>query len=220
MSIPIVVSTSNKYHHCLRVFIYLFNKNWSDKQYVEIVGYEHPPFELPKNFTFHSMGEQGSDPSCFSGDLRRYFEYQGENIIWLFEDSFIKSVDFEKLKFLESLTKEDMVGRIDLGDQCLRGPFYDYHIKEVKRYEVDRPYRLSTQPSIWNLKYLLSYLKPGLSPWDLERLHPISDGWDILGIDGGCLKYNEGVTKKDIHAFDLNGIPEEQIDEMKQLGIL
>lgn len=201
--------------------MYLFNKNWSENQHVEIVGYKHPDFELPSNFTFYSMGEQGADPSCFSGDLRKYFEKQDDWFVWLFEDSFIKGIDVDDLYWINNYLLIDGVGRIDLGDQCIRGcnkPFIKY--TGVYRYCYDRAYRLSTQPSIWRKEFLLKYLNPGLSPWDFERLHPVIDGWDIIGLDTKTLEYNEGVTKKDIFAYNLDGVPQDQINEMKQLGIL
>lgn len=217
----IIVSTSDRYHHCLRIFIYLFNRNWSDKQHVEIVGYKHPDFELPSNFTFYSMGEQGSDPSCFSGDLRGYFSEEDKYFIWLFEDSFIKGVNLKDLDFIKSLLDVGEYGRIDLGDQCMRGCNEEL-IGDwgVYQYCQDRNYRLSTQPSIWNKEFLLKYLQEGLSPWDFERQHPINDGWAIIGLNTTTVTYNEGVTKKDIFAYNLDGVPQEQIDEMKQLNII
>jgi hypothetical protein len=46
----IYISTSNKYIHLIQPFQYLFNKFWSDKQRVTILGYEEPNFQLYKNF--------------------------------------------------------------------------------------------------------------------------------------------------------------------------
>ena len=39
-------------------FQYLFNKFWSDKQKVTILGYEEPKFKLEDNFNFISLGKQ------------------------------------------------------------------------------------------------------------------------------------------------------------------
>lgn len=113
----IICTTSNNYVHCLKIFIFLFNRNWSSNQRVEIVGYKYPDFELPSNFTFYSMGEQGSDPSCFSGDLRKYFEKQDDWFIWMMDDTFIKQVNFFLLKELICLsTIKENYGKYDYED--------------------------------------------------------------------------------------------------------
>lgn len=221
----IICTTSDKYNHCLKVFIYLFNANWPAKAPVEIVGYKKPDFELPDNFSFHSMGEQGPNPSCFSRDIRTYLEsIPDEWVIWFFEDSFIKSVDEDVLDYLFYFTKiaiPPMIGRIDLGDQARRGPHdivNGFH--DTCKYKADRAYRLSTQPSIWNVAYLKSYLKDGMSPWDFERQHPVSDGWEIIGHKDGAIKYNEGVFNKDIYKMNLEGVDQFHLEKMKELGIM
>ncbi len=66
----------------------------------------------------------------------------------------------------------------------------------------------------------MQYLTPNLSPWDFETQYSINDGWKILGPEEPALYSNEGVNRKDIYKYDLNGIKEEQIEEMKTLGLL
>jgi hypothetical protein len=220
----ITVTTSDKYHHLLKIFVYLFNKNWSSAQEVEIVGYNKPYFELPNNFTFYSLGKQSNTNKDFSNDLRKYFEKQDEWFIWVMEDSWIKSVDFVELSILKYLIFHvPNLGKINLSratqiqDHRLYDTIDDYRILENTQTSL---YRLSTAPSIWNREFLLQYLKPNLNPWDFETQESINDGWRILGPEEEAIKYNEGVCKRDLYDYDLNGIKEEQINEMKQLGIL
>src|ERR1035438_568210 len=109
----IIVTTSDKYHHIIPIFVFLFQKYWGSKQRVELVGYKTPDCLLPDNFTFVSIGEQGSKKD-FSTDLRKYFEEQDEYFIWSMEDTFLKkTINFESLDVLISLMKENTdIGRV------------------------------------------------------------------------------------------------------------
>ena len=71
--VNIYISTSNKYIHLIKPFQYLFNKFWSGKQNVTILGYEEPKFKLEDNFDFISLGKQTTiDDWCI--DLKNFFE--------------------------------------------------------------------------------------------------------------------------------------------------
>ena len=83
----IIVTTSDKYHHLLPVFFYLYNKYWGDD--FELVGYAKPECELPANCTWVSLGVQGEKHE-FSTDLRKYFEQQPDWFVWMMEDTFVK----------------------------------------------------------------------------------------------------------------------------------
>ncbi len=219
----IICTTSNKYLHLLKISCYLFNKNWSSEQQVEIVGYDKPEFELPPNFTFYSLGKQTDTNKDFSNDLRKYFEKQDDWFIWYFDDTFLKSLDLFKFDILKSLIREPNVGRINL---TYAGRIQDHFKSWTVRGNViientqTARYRICTQISLWNRKFLLQYLKPNMSPWDFESQDPKNDGWRILGLENGCIEHNEGVTRHDIHKYNLKGIREEQIQEMKELGLI
>ncbi len=219
----ICVTTSDRYHHIIPIFCYLFNQNWGSEYKVEIVGYKKPEIELPDNFSFVSLGKQGGDPSCFGADMRAYFQQQEEWFIWLFEDSFMVSVEHDKLDICKKLMECERVGRINLTASGLveeNIPFGDIEGYDVYQNTQKANYRLSTQPSIWNKNYLLQYLTKGLTPWRFETQYAINDGWNIIGLYDYPIVHNEGVRKKDIHAYNLSRIKEEQIEEMKQLKLI
>lgn len=213
----IICTTSNNYLHILPLFCYLFNKYWGAK--VQIVGYDKPSFDLPSNITFHSMGIQGSKKE-FSNDLAKYFEKQDEWFIWVMEDTFIKApVDINKLRVLAQLRNHN-VGRINLTGECIKQDHKLHSI--ISGYEIyentqTAKYRLSTQPSIWNKKFLLKYMTPGLSPWDFETQNAINDGYKILGMSEGAINHNEGVRRFDLYKYDLTGIDAEDIEHIKTL---
>ena len=72
-NLNIYISTSNKYIHLIKPFQYLFNKFWSDKQKVTILGYEEPKFKLEDNFNFISLGKQ-TTINDWCSDLSNFLE--------------------------------------------------------------------------------------------------------------------------------------------------
>lgn len=201
MSLRVVVSTSDRYHHLLPVFFYLYGCYWNAP--FDLVGYAKPSCPLPDNCTWVSLGEQGP-VNEWSTDLRRYFEsIKEDQFVWLFEDTLIRSFD----NSVDHIKLSENVGRICLTDDTKKREHYSdgwfVHASPTSRY------RLSTQPSIWNKKYLLQYLNPGLNCWDFETQDPINDGWDILGYVNPPLVSNEGVRRFGIRKLNLDGICED-----------
>ena len=58
----VIVTTCDAYLHALRPFAWLFNRYWGDDTEVIVGGFTPPSFELPSNFTFHSIGKQEDYP--------------------------------------------------------------------------------------------------------------------------------------------------------------
>lgn len=227
MELKIIITTSDRNRHIVPIFAYFFNKNWDSNQKVEVVGYKKPDIELPSNFTFVSLGEQSEDKKDFSNNLKKYFEKQDDWFIWMVEDCFIKSFKKEKLDILLKHRRED-IGRINLSSECIKQEHTFYTWADVKgeiniyQNTQTAKYRVSTQPSIWNKKFLLQYLKKDLSPWDFETQNSINDGWKIIGLDkeNAPIEHNEGVRKWDLYEYDFNGFPQEQIEELRTLKII
>lgn len=223
----IIVTTSNKYLHILPVFCFLFNRYWGSSHQVEIVGYDKPSFNLPPNFSFYSLGPQVGDATNFTRDLRRYFSKQEQHFIWMMEDTFVKApVNFHVLNVLQRVVHGRKVGRINLCHEVTKQEHSPYLMVEGLQLFKNNPfslYRLSTQPSIWNRDYVLRYMQADLTPWQFEcQSDNQVDRWLVLGLDQASapLIKNEGVRKRNIHAYDLNGIDETTISEMKTMGIL
>ena len=187
----IYISTSDNYLHVLKPFSYLFNKFWSDKQKVFILGYESPSFDLPNNFEFISMGEQ-KGIQYWANDLHKFFSsIDDEHFIYSMEDHFI--LDYVDIKLFERLKKylNDDVGRISLATQLANKQHTIIEtVGDVNIVESDPSiqYRLCTQWSIWNKDFMLQYLKPNMSAWDFELQgfrEPMNDGYRIIGLENG-----------------------------------
>jgi hypothetical protein len=223
----IIVTTSNKYLHILPIFCHLFNKYWDSKQQVEIVGYDKPTIELPINFNFVSLGKQTDDKQNFTRDLRKYFSKQNTFFFWFMEDTFIKApVDFRGINYLKSLTEKiPNVGRINLTGEVLKQDneyLTTIDGRDIYKNNKYSLYRLSTQPSIWNKYFALQYMVEDLSPWEFEcQSDHATDDFQVIGLaDNIPFKHNEGVRKYAIHDFNLEGIEEATIQEMKTLKII
>ncbi len=190
----ICVTTSIKYLHLVPVFDYLFKKYWGGE-------YELYKSDVPANE--------------WSTDLRKYFQQQPSKFIWLMEDTLIRNVHLDALKIACVAADNKNIGRFDLTKDVQKRPGYQLGLLYVA--DTHSRYRLSTQPSIWDKKFLLQYLTDGLSPWDFETQDPINDGWAVHGLIDYPVSHNEGVRKFDPHSLDLNGFPEEDVLHIKSL---
>jgi len=199
----IIITTSDKYHHCLPIFFKLYNKFWGEP--FELVGYKKPDMELPDNCTWVSLGEQRG-PEYFTDDLKPYFEKQPEYFVWMMEDSFIKApVDKAKIeRLLNLISFSNTIGKLCLTNESMKrghnisGAFF--------WVSSDADYRLSSQPAIWNREFLVGSMKPGLTPWKWETQNPKNDRWKIVGFPENVVIHNEGVRKNDIYKLNLEGI--------------
>lgn len=215
--IPIIVTTSDKYLHLITVFTHLFNKYWPDQE-VTLLGYQQPP-DLPDNFTFHSMGTQGT-VNEWSTDIRKYIESNPGIIhfIWLFDDTIIKGINEDALTVAYALAC-DGIGRVDLSCDLMKREHRIDNISDIAFASQTARYRLSTQPSIWNRGYFLQYCKDGMSPWEFETQDPMNDGWHVVCPLEKAVLHNEGCTKRDIYKLDLNGLCQEDIDHIKNIAV-
>ena len=202
----IIVTTSDKYHHILPVFFYLYNKYWGDP--FDLVGHAKPECELPANCTWVSLGEQ-TGPKDWSTQLRPYFEQQPTWFVWMMEDTFLKDKVLMPPYILEL-----PIGRVDLTNDVQKR---EHNKTGYITASQNSRYRLSTQPSIWNRDYLLKYLTPSLSPWDFETQDPKNDGWDVIGFVNPPVNHNEGVRRFDTRKLNLEGMSEEDIAYIKTI---
>lgn len=209
----IICTTSDRYHHILPVLLYLYKKYWNEP--FILLGYEKPSCPLPDNCTFVSMGVQGP-VSEWSTDIRAYIESAGSAadwFVWLMEDTLLREPVDDTIAWALCMPT---VGRVNLTSDVSKRE----HMTTSEGVLWASPgsrYRLSTQPSIWNRKYLLQYLTNGLTPWDFETQDPKNDGWQIAALAKPPVVHNEGVTRRDIYKLDLAGLAQEDIDHIKTI---
>ena len=213
----IIITTSDKYHHLLPIFFYLYNKYWGEP--FDLVGHKKPECELPDNCTWVSLGEQQGTKK-WSDQLRPYFEQQPDWFVWMMEDTFLKG-QVRGNRDAMQLPSYVLLGSFGVGRKCLTDDLtkreHNKHKDGVEAAQGSR-YRLSTQPSIWNKQFLFLYLTPGLSPWDFETQDPINDDWLIIGDNNPSITHNEGVRRFDLYKLNLYGMCQEDIDYINQIA--
>ena len=170
----------------LKIYFHLFKKFWGSEQKVVILGFMHPEFELPENFTFVSLAEkQEGGAKKWTRYLYNYFKtIEDEYVIFSLEDFFpTQKPNLQTLNMLFEFTKTHNVGRCDITWDSYINIFDRNNTAAKNRsYKVlkksndfvllqipeNAPYRISTQPSIWEKEYLLEFLNNDWSPWDFE----------------------------------------------------
>ena len=170
----------------LKIYFYLFEKFWGSEQEVVILGFTRPDFELPKNFTFVSLADkQEGGAKKWTRYLYNYFKtIDDEYVIFSLEDFFpTQKPNLQTLNMLFEFTKTHNVGRCDITwDSYINIFDRNNRAAQNRSYKVlkkssdfvllqvpeNAPYRISTQPSIWEKEYLLEFLNNDWSPWDFE----------------------------------------------------
>ena len=196
----IVVTTCDKYARALLPLAYLLKKYWIGHPPVLVGGFTVPDFDLPDNFTFHSIGKQEDYPiGKWSDGLIKFFnEIDDEAFVLILEDMWpIRQVNAQAVKMLyDYCIQFRNVARMDITNDRLHsgGADKDYgncgHLKLVKSSR-DSEYFSSMMPAIHRRSHFLRLLVPNESPWDIEikgtpRLRRMRDV-DVLGVH--CLPY-------------------------------
>jgi hypothetical protein len=184
MNMKVVVTTCAKLYWTLRPFAFLFNTFWSSLQEVVIVGYEPIPFQLPDNFSFHSIAPQSYPAKEWSTGLIEFLEnFNDDYFIWSFEDYWlVRGVNHPAVSSLESyMGCHPDVLRVDLtGDRLNSGRAIDRgtwgHLDMIETPPGSQ-YCLSTQMAVMSRRNLLKIMRPHLTPWQYE----LQDEVKILG---------------------------------------
>lgn len=221
------ISTSNSYRHIVPIFIHLWDK-YGGGEPVTIVGYDKPDCKFTDEIDFHSMGPQVGGADNFGTDLSKFFKsVEDEFVCWMMEDTLIKSdVDWSQYLYaLHLLQRDSRIGRVSLTTQNLNQyteiyPFGELRFGRVLQTPSKSEYRLSTMPAIWNKEYLLRYLKPNMNPWQFECQDKVEDEFLNVALEKPAIYHNEGVRKRNLYEYNLEGIDPVVIQEMKDKGII
>lgn len=188
----IYIATCDPYDRLLKPFSYLFNKFWDSSMAVTVLGYRTPPFDLPSNFNFVSMGEKQIDINHWSTDLRNFFEGTDDDFFILAaEDHFI--YDYVNVDIYDVLKSKlnDTVGRVALTNDFEINCSHEI-MEKLDNFDVSVAHqnsncRFSVLWSIFNKRYLLDRLKIGRTPWESEGYgcqESINDGYEIISTTG------------------------------------
>lgn len=194
----IYVTTCDEMSFCLKTFCYLFNKFWPYETIINVLGYEEPNFDLPKNVKFHSLGRDLGAEN-WSNDMIKFFSENKEHDYFMMapEDGFIiKEVDEKLINFALNFSKlfyesRGKFLRFGLTD-CVSSRAHDVIDRTLEGSPVilsgeSVDYWHSLQHSIWNRESFLKMLKPNMNPWQIELDESARfDGTDVLAFQGKC----------------------------------
>ncbi|GAG97875.1 unnamed protein product, partial [marine sediment metagenome] len=218
-----------------RPLAYLVNKYYQPNPQVLVGGFTPPDFDLPANFTFHSIGKMEDYPveKWSDGVIKLLHEIPDEVFFFLLEDAWpVRPINVQAINILHRyMLQFKNVARIDLtSDRFYSGGAeidwnYVAHLDLVKSSRSE--YFSSMMPALWNRKHHLRYFVPSETPWQIElsgskRLQAMTD-IDILGTRQ--MPYKCSLAFRSGNSGRLAGkIPYKfnQIDlaEMRNLGLL
>jgi hypothetical protein len=186
--IAVLVSSCDKYHDLWEPFFTLFFRYWPDSPYKVYLLSNHRRYHDARVETI-AVGDDRDWSSGFGSALR---QIPNSYVIVMMEDYLLaKPVDTDKIIALAAYMEQRKAGCLRLfpcpgpNVPCADNP-------EVGEILKGSDYRLSLQAAIWDKDVLLSLLKEGESPWQLE-LHG-TKRTNALDVPFLCVKENSSNT--------------------------
>lgn len=214
----------------LKGFSYLFNTFWSADQSVMVSGFRFPDFPLPKNFNFYSLADSDPGAQYWSDQLIASLEsIEDEHIVLLLEDYWLcRGVDHRGVATLhEYCQHHPEVLRMDLtADRLYAGGMFEvdhYGCYDIIETRKETPYQMSLQAGIWHRRKLLSVLRPGLTPWEVETQlsNEVKEHYRILGSRQWPCRYANVMNSANPGmVMNLEQIPQEHVDHMRREGMI
>jgi hypothetical protein len=230
MSCRILVTTCDKYLTALKPLAYLLNKYWQPNPEVVIGGFTPPDFDLPDNFTFHSIGKQEDYPvNKWTNALHKFLNEMPDDVFMLLlEDMWpSRGVDVKAINVLSDYMKQfQYVAKIDLaGDRLYAHGMKDYGYVEHLDLIISMPgspYHLSLMPGLWRKKHLLDSIKPDWTPWDVEISGTpiLSHNRDVIVLGTRQWPYRSILAFRggDNQKLLLDDLDQADVNEMRKLG--
>lgn len=229
----VFVLTSDNYLQALRPFAYLFNKYWGEWQQVIVGGFAEPTFDLPKNFTFHSIGNQADYPvNKWSNALIKLLdEYHDGVFCLMLEDYWLsRPVNREAITMLHDyMLQFQYVLKVDLmTDRLYAYGMSDYGhcgYLDLIRSDPASQYHMSLMTGLWRRDQLLRFLVPDESPWDVElkgtpRVAAAASEVLVLGTRQAPVRHILAHRRGNPNELLLDGLVASDVDEMTRLGLL
>ena len=226
------VLTSDKYVYAIRPFAWMLKKYWPDHPEVVVGGYSIPPFQMPPRFVFHSIGRMEDYPvEKWSDGVMKFLAEIDDEVICLFlEDMWIiEPVKTQVVKMAyDYMHQFKYVARLDLtGDRLHADGAEEYgDMGNVKLIWSDpkSQYHLSMMPAFWRKNHLLRVLRYNETPWQVEingtpRLAKLQHEMIVLGTDAWPVRNTLAFRGGDTNKLLLNEIKEEDVREMRELGL-
>lgn len=239
----ILIPTCNKYIHYVEALQHSVKNTALRKYDFIIIGDQKPKFELDKNWSFVSIG-QDEPATRWSTRMRMFLEtFPDEEFIYGCDDCAVTFIDEKRLQQSVSMFKWFRgIGRIALMAEGRKRPMSQRQFiwkesgyneySDMSQFDEDSDYRLSLGWSIYNKECFLQFCEEGMTPWDFEtqscgqKNKERLDKWAFLTflphgevIDGAFFarKHTVGVIKdwhKGYYGHDLTGKMKDEIEQI------
>lgn len=229
----VFVITCDKYSFALKGFVAQFQKYWSELQEVVVCGYT--PVDLPPNFSFLQIAATEYPSNQWTTGLAQVLrQIDDSHLVILLEDYWLcRGVNHQAVNTLYELCQlHPQILRMDLtDDRQYNGhaqdfeyvPYYGYN--DIVWTPPDSPYQSSLQAGIWNRRLLLEVLHEGESAWQFEigqtgaNIRNRPDLW-VLGTRQRPVRYANVFKGGDTSKMNLEGLTNQDIEELKQIGAI
>lgn len=229
----VIVLTSDKYLDALRPFAWLFNKYWGADQEVLIAGFTPPAFDLPPNFTFHSIGNFSDYPVGRWSDalIKLMHDIPDEVFTLMLEDYWLTQPVYRQAVTMlyDYMRQFEYVARLDLtGDRkhaaqaSLYGKCGHLHLVHSN---PDSQYHMSMMTGIWRKRHLLRVLIPNETPWQVElagtpRLSYLRHEMIVLGTEEWPVRHTLAFRGGDAQKLLLDELDPADVAALRELGYL
>ena len=179
----ILIPTCNKYIHYVEALQHSVRNTALSKFEFIIIGDQPPKFELDKNWSFVSIG-QDEPASKWSTRMRMFLEtFPDEDFIYGCDDCAVTYLNEELLDHSMKMMKAySGIGRFALMAEgrnrkmiqrsCptldWEGNAYSSEFINYSAFDEDSDYRLSLGWSIYNKECFLEFCEEGMTPWQFE----------------------------------------------------
>lgn len=212
----VFVEVNDKNLWALRPFAYLFNLYWSTLQPVVVFGYSRPDFSLPPNFEFFSIDRYNYPAERWSDGFMMFLNSVPDDhfVLMLVDYWLCRTVDVRGVgACFDYVADKPDVLRIDLtDDRQYAGGIVDleaYGSYDIIESPFATPYQFSTQAGIWRRDLMLSLLRPGKTPWEVEMYTQPPLEMRVLGTRQCPVRYANAILKGQIDREQLKKIPED-----------
>lgn len=229
----VICLTSDKYLLALKPFAFLFNKYWSSDQQVLVAGFTPPDFDLPDNFTFHSIGAFSDYPvNRWSDGLIKLLHDIPDDVFtlmledyWLTMPVYCQAVTmlYDYMRQFQYVARLDLTGdRKNSGMASLYGMCGHLHLVHSN---PDSQYHMSMMTGIWRKAHLLSVLKPNETPWQTElwgtpRLAAMRHEKIVLGTEEWPVHHTLAFRSGDTANLLLDELDPADVQALRDLGYL
>lgn len=235
MTVPIYLTTSDRYLPALLPFAHQLNKYWQPPPPVIVGGFTPPDFELPPNWKFLTIGSQDQYPiKKWTNAVKKMIQSLNDRLfILMLEDYWITGpVDVEAIAAVEELCRiDDKLLRMDLTlDRAKSGEHNHRHYGNIGPLELiqsnpSSPYHLSLMTAIWRKNLFLSVLQDDWSPWDVEIIGTLQvqknfPGLRVLGTTARLVPHTLAFRGGSTNRLILDELDPQDVDELRDLGLL